>query len=177
MAGATYNTLRTTMIWLGRLISQWLPFTPGGNTLEGIYNYVPITERMKTSGQPTEHELELIARAGYRTVINLAPASKIENSVFNEAEVLAREGANYIHIPVRFDAPAEKHFQRFVEAMEQTGDDKVWVHCAANMRVSAFVYRYRCDVLKEDPDTAREDLDRVWNPPAVWKKFIAGKGS
>ncbi len=172
-----YNTLRTTGIWLGRLASQWLPLNPGGDTLEGIYNYVPITERVATSGQPTEHELALIARAGYGTVINLAPTSKIENSVINEAEVLAREGVTYVHIPVRFDAPAEKHFQRFVEAMQQTGDDKVWVHCAANMRVSAFVYRYRCEVLREDAENARADLHRVWNPPGVWKKFIAGQGS
>lgn len=175
--GSLYNTLRTTCIWLGRLASQWLPFTPGGNTLEGIYNYVPISERMVTSGQPTERELALIARAGYGTVINLAPTSKIENSVINEAEVLQREGVTYVHIPVRFDAPAEKHFRRFVEAMAQVGDDKVWVHCAANMRVSAFVYRYRCDVLEEDPARAREDLHRVWSPPGVWKRFIAGQGS
>ncbi|NND66050.1 MAG: phosphatase [Halioglobus sp.] len=174
--GSTYNTLRTTMIWLGRLTSQWLPFTPGGNTLEGIYNYVPISERMTTSGQPTEHELELISRAGYSTVINLAPTSKIENSVVNEAEVLTREGVNYVHIPVRFDAPAQQHFDRFVTALEQSANEKVWVHCAANMRVSAFVYRYRCEVLREDPTVAREDLHRVWNPPGVWKKFIAGQG-
>lgn len=42
--------------------------------------------------------------------------------------------------------------------MQGLGDDKVWVHCAANMRVSAFIYRYRCTVLGEDRDTAARDL-------------------
>ena len=52
-------------------------------------------------------------------------------------------------------------------------NQKVWLHCAANMRVSAFVYCYRCAVLKQDPELAKKDLSKVWEPIAVWKKFIA----
>jgi hypothetical protein len=63
----------------------------------------------------------------------------------------------------------------FVEAMQQAEhtNQKVWLHCAANMRVSAFVYCYRCAVLKQDPKLAKKDLSKMWEPIGVWKKFIA----
>ena len=49
---------------------------------------------------------------------------------------------------------------------------KVWVHCAANMRVSAFVYRYRTEVLGESASVAAEDLRRIWEPTGVWRAFL-----
>jgi hypothetical protein len=37
----------------------------------------------------------------------------------------------------------------------------IWLHYAANMRVSAFLLRYRRDVLKESTATAKLDLDKI----------------
>jgi hypothetical protein len=47
------------------------------------------------------------------------------------------------------------------------------VHCAANKRVSAFVYLYR--VLHEGvpEEEARKDLHAIWQPDEVWSRFIA----
>ena len=63
--------------------------------------------------------------------------------------------------------------KQFCAAMEEIGKTPVMVHCAANMRVSAFVYRYRCEVLGEDPDKAIIDLHEIWEPFGVWKKFVS----
>ena len=40
--------------------------------LENIYNFVQISDRVATAGQPTEIQYPTIAAAGYQTVINLA---------------------------------------------------------------------------------------------------------
>ena len=48
----------------------------------------------------------------------------------------------YRHIPVKFEAPAVEDFRAFVSAMDEWSDRKVFVHCAANFRVSAFVAVY-----------------------------------
>lgn len=56
----------------------------------------------------------------------------------------------------------------------------LWVHCALNMRVSAFVYLYRRLRLGEDDAAARRVMDQVWTPDAVWSAYIAdalGRGS
>ena len=75
-----------------------------------------------------------------------------------------------------FQHPTDEDFKRFCQEMERVGPEPVWVHCAANMRVSAFVYRYRRDVLGEDPRALEGDLHRIWEPFGVWKDFIARKG-
>lgn len=49
----------------------------------------------------------------------------------------------------------------------------LWVHCALNMRVSAFVYLFRRLRLNESDTEARRVMDLVWTPDEVWSTFIA----
>ena len=49
---------------------------------------------------------------------------------------------------------------------------KVWLHCAANIRVSALLFRYRRDVLKESTATAKLDMDKIWQSMGVWEQCI-----
>ena len=57
--------------------------------------------------------------------------------------------------------------------MEDCAGEKTWVHCAANMRVSAFIYRYRCAVLGEAEQVAKQDLEKIWQPFGNWKTFLS----
>ena len=166
------NTLKTTLGFLRESVSRYTPFKRNSNSIQDIYNYLEIENLFPTSGQPDENQLKLIAQAGYTTVINLAPTSVLENSIIEEQHILRDLGINYIHQPVDFKNPTEKNFNRFVESLEQLGDQKVWVHCAANMRVSAFTYRYRTEILNHSSDAARKDLEKIWQPFGVWKRFI-----
>jgi uncharacterized protein (TIGR01244 family) len=165
------NTMRTALGFLSTLITRFTPIDLSRKSLEGIFNFLPIDDRILTSGQPTEAQLELVRDAGYRYVINLAP-HHAENALPDEAATLKALGVAYVHIPVDFEAPTEADFERFCAAMEGIGTERVLVHCAANMRVSAFMYRYRRDVLAEDPDVISRDLERIWKPFGVWKAFV-----
>jgi protein tyrosine phosphatase (PTP) superfamily phosphohydrolase (DUF442 family) len=64
-------------------------------------------------------------------------------SLPDEPGVVQSLGMAYVHIPVQFSAPTEASLLEFFAAMEAHGSEKVWVHCAANMRVSAFIGLYR----------------------------------
>jgi deoxyhypusine synthase len=71
---------------------------------------------------------------------------------------------SYVHIPVDFKAPASQDFRAFCRVMEAFDDRPVFVHCAANKRVSAFVFLYR--VLFERvalPEAERDLHDRHMN--------------
>jgi hypothetical protein len=46
------------------------------------------------------------------------------------------------------------------------------VHCARNMRVSAFVFLYRRLCLGEPEEAASYPLREVWEPNPVWEAFI-----
>jgi uncharacterized protein (TIGR01244 family) len=169
------NTFSTVLGYLGTRVRQRLGVEGKLSSLDDIFNYVQLDDRVATSGQPTEAQMALIKAAGYTTVINLAPKHH-ENALGNEDEILASLGIRYIHLPVVFTNPTRADFEEFIEAYEACEDERVWVHCAANMRVSAFFYKYRTERLGWRPEDAKSDMDKVWEPGNyldVWRKFIA----
>ncbi len=136
-----------------------------------IYNWHRLDDRITTSGQPTEAQLAEIAALGVHCVINLGLHSH-EKALPDETLSVAALGMQYVHIPVDFKHPTDADFAAFCAAMQAAGDAPVHVHCIANYRVSAFLYRYRRDVLGMDAAKARVDLDRVWKPDRIWQAFI-----
>jgi len=141
--------------------------------LAEIYNYRPVDQRLATSGQPTKGQLQEIAAAGFTTVINLALHDDPRYSLPDERGIVTSLGMDYIHIPVAFAAPAESDLLAFFAAMDARRDERLWVHCAANMRVSAFLGLYRVIRLGRDEESAFELLRGLWQPDAVWSDFIA----
>ncbi len=143
----------------------------GDAKLNNIYNFVQISDRVATSGQPTEEQFEEIKNAGYDVIVNLA-LSTSTNAIPNEAEIIDRCGMEYIHIPVIWENPTLEDFQQFIEVMQRNSDRKVLVHCAMNMRVSAFVYLYSqlCD--RVDEKEAKQVLEKIWTPNEVWQAFM-----
>src|ERR1700758_3855351 len=110
--------------------------------LSDIYNFRAIGERLGTAGQPTEGQFRAVREAGFEIVINLAlPTS--DNALANEGSLVTGLGMSYVHIPVNFQAPSAQDFRAFREVMRAFENRPVFVHCAANMRVSAFVFLYR----------------------------------
>ena len=166
------NTVKTILGFLATLITRYTPLDLSENSLEGIFNFLPISQSVFTSGQPTEAQFKLIKQAGFQRVINLAPHG-VENALADEAGTLHALELLYVHIPVDFGNPTEDDFTQFCAAMEKAEGEHTWVHCAANMRVSAFLFRYRRDILGNDPQRAEQDLHRIWKPSGVWKRFLA----
>jgi RimJ/RimL family protein N-acetyltransferase/protein tyrosine phosphatase (PTP) superfamily phosphohydrolase (DUF442 family) len=140
--------------------------------LEGIRHFRQIHERLATAGQPTEEELALIAHCGYRAVINLALPSST-HALADEGGVLARLGVDYVPIPMHFESPELSSALRFFEELGRRQDERVFVHCAMNKRVSALVYVYRVAIAGEDPTRARADLDAIWTPSEAWRRLMS----
>ena len=144
-------------------------------SVNGIHNYRQATPDLATSGQPNEAQLQAIADAGYKVIVNLALHDDLRYSLADEASSVKALGLDYIHIPVQFDAPTEGDLVKFFEAMEGHKDCRVWVHCAANMRVSAFLGLYWCIRGGWPEDRAFALLRDIWQPNAVWTEFIASQ--
>lgn len=139
--------------------------------LSDIYNFRTLGDKLATGGQPTEAQLRQVREAGFETVINLAlPTS--DNAIPEEGSVVTALGMSYVHIPVNFQAPTPSDFRTFCRVMDAFNDRPVFVHCAANKRVSAFIYIYRVLVKKASISEAEGDLYAVWHPDDVWSKFI-----
>jgi protein tyrosine phosphatase (PTP) superfamily phosphohydrolase (DUF442 family) len=139
--------------------------------LSDIYSYRAIGEKLGTAGQPTEPQFQEIQEAGFHAVINLAlPTS--DNAIPHEQSLVHGLGMYYCHIPVEFKAPTSDDFQSFCKVMDALENQRVFVHCAANMRVSVFVFVYR--VLRKQASyfQAQEDMLAIWEPDEVWSRFI-----
>lgn len=134
-------------------------------------NVVPITPRLVTSGQPSAEALSRLGAQGFGAVIYLAPPTS-SDAVPGEADIVRRQGLEFINIPIEFGDPTDADFQAFVVAMNRLGDRKVLVHCQVNMRASTMTFLYRTVVGREHPDLAYESVARVWSPRGAWKRLI-----
>ncbi|WP_018609178.1 protein tyrosine phosphatase family protein [Uliginosibacterium gangwonense] len=134
-------------------------------------NTVQIFDWLWTSGQLSVEDIARLPKLGFRAVINLAlPTSS--NALPGEAEMVTRQGLSYVHIPVLWEQPAQAQLQQFFAIVQALAPGKVWVHCAMNMRVSAFVYLYRRLCMGEEDNVALPTLRQVWEPNATWQCFI-----
>ena len=139
-----------------------------------IYNYIQVSDRISTGGQPTADQLRAVATDGFTMVVNLATISS-ENVLENEAGLVGALGMTYHHIPVDWDYPKESDFTAFENLLVQFPDSKILIHCAANFRVTAFYSLYAQRHLGWSMAQAEAFRGQIWqgsNYP-VWEQFIA----
>jgi protein tyrosine phosphatase (PTP) superfamily phosphohydrolase (DUF442 family) len=141
-----------------------------------IFAWLRFDEHLTTSGQPREDQIAKLHELGVRHVVNLGLHTH-PRALPDEVGAVAQFGMNYVHIPVDFDAPTEEDFDRFCDVMARTAGERVHVHCIVNARVTAFLYRYRCDILGIDEARARAEMERIWSPGGVWAAFIGDEAS
>ncbi|MBC8103114.1 MAG: protein tyrosine phosphatase family protein [Cytophagales bacterium] len=140
--------------------------------ITGIRDLCAISDRLVTAGQPTPEQFAALKAEGFEVVINLVPPTN-PHFVGGEPEIVTALGLRYEGISVDWAAPNREELFRFFEVMQSCEDKKVFVHCAANKRVSVFVFLYRVLCLGTDETDAEDDLERVWVPEGAWRAFLS----
>lgn len=142
-----------------------------GVSIGTVASFSRIDEHLCTSSQLSPEQLSGLGGTGLKHVINLALPSS-DNAVSDEGARLASQGISYVNIPVSWENPDPAQFTLFAQILWAMRDDNVLVHCACNMRASAFVFLYR--VLHEavPVEEATTVMDQVWQPEGVWLDFI-----
>lgn len=141
--------------------------------MEKLINFYQIAENVGTAGQPTVDQLSEIAKAGYATVVNLAMHDS-DNAIPEEGNIVTSLGMTYIHVPVPFDAPTVNHVRKFCGIMDALGNENIFVHCAVNARVSAFMHRYLTLRKGVSSAQATSPLLQQWLPEMdlSWKSIM-----
>ena len=134
-----------------------------------VMNYHRVNDRLVTGGHLLDGGTATLNEQGVKVVIDLR-----DKSPSGEEERYAEQGIEWINIPVEWSDPKQADFDRFVEVMREHEGDHVLVQCQANYRASAMTYLYRVVAEKVPEDTAKQDLDAVWDPNEneTWSKFI-----
>ena len=143
------------------------------SSLTDILNFYQITETIGTGGQPTKEQFTSIREAGFTSVVNLAMTDS-PNALADEGEIVAGLGMTYLHIPVPWQSPSTEDLQQFIGLMQTLEKHKVFVHCAANYRASAFTNRYLRLIRNLTQEESTSPILRQWLPEMDqnWKKII-----
>jgi protein tyrosine phosphatase (PTP) superfamily phosphohydrolase (DUF442 family) len=139
-------------------------------SIEHIVNYCYINPQLATAGQPDEHEVPWIAEAGYQTVINLA-LHDAEYSLRDEAACVQQQGLDYIHLPVIWQRPTAQNLDDFFAIMQQQQGKQLFIHCAANRRVSVFLGLYFMAQKVWSRQQAKAHIHSIWTPDDNWLIF------
>ncbi|MFM1886508.1 MAG: hypothetical protein RL026_1665 [Pseudomonadota bacterium] len=144
---------------------------PPDPTLKAM-NVQRLEPRLVLAGQPDAASLATLReRDGIEAVIYLAPSSS-RDAVAEEPALLARQGIEFVHIPIPWEKPEPQHLQAFRAAMNRLKDRKVLVHCQGNYRASALTYVWRVLDAGVDPAVAKRDLQAMWTPAGPWKTLV-----
>lgn len=92
-----------------------------------------------TGGQPSAEQLEAIAAAGYRTIVDLRPEGE-PGAPADEAARAAALGLAYVRIPIASAGDlTEEKARELDRVLDAEGAGPVVVHCAAGNRVGALL--------------------------------------
>ena len=137
-----------------------------------ILNYVPVHEHLATSGQPTAEQLNWIKAEGFTTIINLA-LTDASNHLPLEDRLCLELGLDYIQIPLLWDQPSTSAGLLVLDMVAHlVQEQKVWLHCAMNMRVASLMYLYRQFYMGMSLPEADVLLEDIWQPDETWTGFI-----
>lgn len=140
--------------------------------MDEIKNFLSVSDRLACAGQPDESQLTAIAAEGFEVVINLGLADG-KYALPDEAASVANLGLAYYHIPVLFDNPRLEEWQSFLAVMNQQDAKKIFVHCAANYRATAFTGLYLVATSQLTGEELSSFIAQIWQPDPVWQRFIA----
>ncbi len=138
--------------------------------IDDIENFWELTPKLAISGQPCLGELEILADAGYRTIINLG-MSEASYSLAEEASYLKQLGMTYIAIPIEFKKPKSREYLRFLNSMNLQQKKKVLVHCENNQRASVFSVLYLIMSEQVSQIDGWNMINEFWQPDLVWESF------
>ncbi len=103
--------------------------------IKDIFNLRMVSSQYWTAGQPSEEQLGDVAKEGFDLVLNIAPQDP-RYSLEDEERTVKSLGMAYRLIPIDFRAPTLEDYDRVEAALLMAKDKRVFIHCAANYRVT-----------------------------------------
>jgi protein tyrosine phosphatase (PTP) superfamily phosphohydrolase (DUF442 family) len=140
-------------------------------SIKNIFNFYQLSKKIATAGQPTADQFKLIKDNRYEIIINTA-AKDYDLVIPNEGEIIQGLGLLYVNIPVILNDPKIEQYYQFRDLMNLFEGKKIFLHCAKNIRVSAFCYLYFTSEKSWEEEKAKTPIFRAWQPDEAWKSII-----
>jgi uncharacterized protein (TIGR01244 family) len=125
-----------------------------------IPNYVELSSRIGTGGQPTEEGMKLLAEKGYKSVINIRSSAE-QFDLAGEEKLALQLGLRYYLVPFVAREPSEAQALAFNVLMSALKDNKVFVHCGSGNRVGSLMMIYLALEEGMPADKAEQEAKKV----------------
>jgi uncharacterized protein (TIGR01244 family) len=123
-------------------------------------NYVELTSKVGTGGQPGEGGLNQLAKKGYKVVVNVR-ASDEEFDRVGEENLAMQLGLRYYVVPFLAREPSEQQALAFNALMSALKGNKVFVHCGSGNRAGSLMMIYLALEEGMSEDKAEQEARKI----------------
>lgn len=114
-----------------------------------------VTDQVVLAAQPQPEDWVRLAQQGFRTIMNIR--SDPERAAV-QARAAEAAGLRYIYAPLPAYELEAEHIVAFAEIVDQSGEDKLFIHCRSGTRVALLWMLYRITRQGWDMAQARAEL-------------------
>jgi uncharacterized protein (TIGR01244 family) len=135
---------------------------PAGQEQEkpSLPNYVELSSRIGTGGQPTDAGMKQLAEKGYKSIINLRASGEGVDLAAEERQAM-QLGLRYYMVPFNAKEPSEEQALAFSALMSALKENKVFVHCGSGNRAGSLMMIYLALEEGIPPDKAEQEARKA----------------
>lgn len=140
--------------------------------VEDIPRFRRVNDQVAIGGRPAPEQVPLLARAGYRAILDLREEARPET----DPEACEAEDAElrYVRIPVSSTSPTDRSVEEFLDVTDDVSLFPLFIHCASGNRAAALWMVRR--VLRDGwtREEAEAEATQIGLTSAVLREFARG---
>jgi uncharacterized protein (TIGR01244 family) len=144
---------------------------PDKQTIPGAVNVTRVDATLMCGGATTVEAFPEIKKLGFASVINLRRDGEPGTDVAAARSAAAASGLKYVHIPVDPASPSSESVDAFLTAVQNPGNQPMYIHCGSANRVAAVWMIKRVVVDKWDLARARDEAKAIGLTSPALEKF------
>ncbi|MGE3509946.1 MAG: sulfur transferase domain-containing protein [Vicinamibacterales bacterium] len=145
-------------------------------TVPGITNFSKLETTIACAGATTPEAMPALKKMGYKSVVNLRPASEPGANVPQGEAAAKQAGLIYLHIPFNAASPDPAVAERFLTEITKPENQPAFVHCASANRAAAMWLVKRIAVDHWDVDKASAEASALGLTNANLKQWAITYG-
>jgi protein tyrosine phosphatase (PTP) superfamily phosphohydrolase (DUF442 family) len=134
------------------------------------------TDELYTADQPAADDFETLRAEGFEVVVNISTPTA-RNFVHDESARVLAAGMTYVHAPVDCARLTPDHYAMVSGVLRSFRGKKVLLHCAGNVKASAFAHLFRVKDLGEPIAELRAELREADWHEAKWYAYFDAMGA
>ena len=142
------------------------------DTVPGITNLARVETTVACAGAVTPSAVSEIKKMGFVSIINLRQPTEQGADIDGETAAAKTAGIKFYNIPFNNAAPDTAVVDKFLQTINQAGNQPAFIHCASGNRAAAMWFVKRVLVDKWDLDKAGAEAAGLGLSNATLKNFM-----